>query len=131
MFTQSNARRLATVILFSVFFLAISMVSAMNRTCSISTVDANSPEWLAVRQQYEPGYLPPQSDDTTSQTVDANSGIWLATRQQYEPGYQPPRIADANSPEWLAVRQQYETSYLPPGDIHTEDNSTGECETLS
>ena len=76
MFTQSNARQLAAVILFSVFFLAISMVSAMNRTCSISTVNANSPEWLAVRQQYE-------------------------------------------------------TSYLPPGDIHTEDNSTGGCETLS
>lgn len=127
MFTQSNPYRLTTVIFFSVFFLAVSIVAAMDRSCGISTVDANSPEWLAVRQQYEPGYVPPQLDDTTSLTVDANSGIWLAIRQQYETTYVPPHIVDANSPKWLAVRQQYETTYVPPQIVTVDNDPHQEC----
>ena len=127
MFIQANTHQLIRGILFCIFFIAVSPVFAMNRTCSASSVDANSPEWLAVRQQYETAYVPPQLDNLTSYTVDANSGIWLTTRQQYETSYEPPHLVDANSLEWLAVRQQYETTYVPLQVATVEDTVHQEC----
>lgn len=119
-------------IITSVLLIAIfgQITNAMTRSCA--RVDANSPYWLAVRQQYDTSYVPPTAQTTSSQTVDANAPAWLAVRQQYEIGFVPSidptfkPIVDANSPEWLAVRQQYETTYLPPQAASAEVESQ-EC----
>ena len=113
MYHTNSVRNIMKVFVILAVLLFSQMVSA--GSCIVASVpDTLAPEWVAVRRQYEIGFVP-SIDPTFRPVVDANSPEWLAVRQQYDPTYMPPltHTVDANSPEWLAVRRQYETSYVP------------------